>query len=106
VRELQQLKADAGATPVATREFSRTDRVFIRVPAYGRSSSQPTVTARLLNRAGNPIADLPVAPSASAGQPEIDLTLATFPVGEYVVEVTATGDGGEAKELVGFRIAG
>ena len=106
VRELQQLRADARATPVATREFSRTDRVLIRVPAYGRGSASPTVTAKLLNRAGNSIADLPVAPSPVAGQPEIDLTLASFPVGEYVVEVTATGEGGEAKELIGFRIAG
>src|SRR4029078_10120179 len=35
VRELQQLKADANAVPQAAREFSRTDRLLIRVPVYG-----------------------------------------------------------------------
>ena len=106
VRELQQLKADRLSAPVAAREFSRTDRVFLRVPAYGPGDGTPKLTARLLNRAGQAIRDLPVAVSAPPAVSEIDLTLASLPPGEYLIEITASGEGGDVKELVGFRITG
>jgi len=49
--------------------------------------------------------DLTVSPSA--GRPDskdIELSLAPMPPGEYVVEITATGEGEPVKELVGFRL--
>jgi hypothetical protein len=107
VRELQQMKADPQATPSAGREFSRTDRVFLRVPAYGPGATPPAIVAKLLNRAGQAMLELPAASAASPGAvPEFDIGLASLPPGEYVVEITATGDGGQAKELVGFRVVG
>lgn len=106
VREFQQLKADADATPIAAREFSRTDRLLIRAPAYGPANTAPALTARLLNRGGQPMADLAVAPAPSDGAAQIDLPLAALAPGEYVLEITATGGGGDAKELVGFRVTG
>ena len=105
VPEYQRLKADAQAMPTAAREFSRTERVFIRVPAYAPGTSAPTVTAKLLNRTGQSMGDLTVSPSA--GRPDskdIELSLAPMPPGEYVVEITATGEGEPVKELVGFRL--
>jgi hypothetical protein len=33
-----------------------------------------------------------------------DVPLAGLAPGEYVLEIKATGEGGEAKELVGFRV--
>jgi hypothetical protein len=106
VRELQQLKADAQASPTAAREFTRADRVFLRVPTYGDGAAAPTLTARLLNRAGQPMADLQVVKPAAGGAPEIDLSLTPLPPGEYLVEITAAGASGNAKELVGFRVTG
>ncbi|HUR34478.1 MAG TPA: VWA domain-containing protein [Vicinamibacterales bacterium] len=106
VREFQQLKADPGATPTAAREFSRAERVFVRIATYGSGAGAPTLTARLLNRAGQSIADLPVAAASADGARDIDLALASLPVGEYLVEVTATGAGVPVKELIGFRITG
>jgi VWFA-related protein len=107
VRELQQLKADPAAAPVAAREFSRADRLLLRVPAYGPADGAPKLTATLLNRAGQSIRDLPVAASALPAVSEIDLMLASLPPGEYLVEITASGEGGDdVKELVGFRITG
>ena len=106
-RDYQQLKADPDAVPVAMREFSRTDRVLIRVPAYAPGNTVPALTARLLNRDGQAMTDLPVSPSAaSPSQQQIDLPLAGLAPGEYVIEVKATGEGGEAKELIGFRVTG
>ncbi|PYR32103.1 MAG: hypothetical protein DMF92_03270 [Acidobacteria bacterium] len=105
LREYQQLKGDATAVPIAVREFSRTDRLLIRVSAYGAGTSVPTLTARLLNRAGQPMLDLPVAvPASPSGEPQIELPLAGIAPGEYLVEIQATGEGGDAKELVGFRV--
>jgi VWFA-related protein len=106
VREFQQMKTDPKATPTAAREFSRAERVFVRVITYG---SGHAVTARLLNRTGQSIADLPVAPAAAAGDGahDIDLALAPLAPGEYLVEFTVAGTGGDPiKELVGFRVTG
>jgi VWFA-related protein len=107
VREFQQLKADAAAVPMAGREFSRTDRLLIRLPAYGPANTTPALTARLLNRAGQPMADVPVTPPPDGkGEAQIDLSLAAFAPASYVIEIKASGDGGDAKELIGFRVTG
>jgi len=102
-RELQQMKADPQTVPATLREFSRTDRLFVRVQAYGAGG--PKLEAHLLNRTGAPMQELPVtAPSSPSGDAIIDLPVAGVAPGEYVLEIKATGEGGEAKELVGFRV--
>jgi VWFA-related protein len=101
-RELQQLKADPDAVPVATREFSRADRLLIRVPAYGPADGTLTVTARLLSRDGKPMMDLPVG-IASGAEAQIDLPLAGLAAGQYLVEIAAGTDASQ-KQLVGFRV--
>jgi VWFA-related protein len=106
VREYQQLKADPDAVPVASREFTRTDRLLIRVPSYGPGSATPALTARLLNRSGQSMSELPATAAAKPGEQQIDVPLASLPPGEYLVEIKATGEGGEVKELVGFRVTG
>jgi VWFA-related protein len=105
-REFQQIKTDPDAVPVAAREFSRTDRLIIRVPAYAPGDTAPTLTARLLNRGGQPMTDLAVAPSAaSKSDQQIELPLAGLAPGEYIIEVKAAGEG-DVKQLVGFRVTG
>jgi VWFA-related protein len=107
VREFEGLKSDFDALPVVTREFSRTDRLLVRVPLYGPGDTAPTVTAKILNRTGEAIFDLPiVTPPTPTTPAQIELLLTRLPPGEYLVEIKASGEGGEAKELVGFRITG
>jgi hypothetical protein len=104
-REMQQVKADPAAVPVVGRDFLRTDHLLVRVAAYGPGSTPPAMTAKLLNRAGQKMADLPVA--AQPDKPaDIDLPLAALASGDYVVEIDAAGDGGPAQELLAFRITG
>jgi len=103
-REYRALDADPGAVPVAAREFSRTERLLIRFPAYGLSET-PTLSARLLSRMGKAMRDLPVAPAPTpAGLNQIDLPLAGLAAGEYLVELTAESPAGQAKDLIGFRV--
>jgi hypothetical protein len=104
-REIQQLKADPQAVPATTREFSRTDRVFMRVAAYGAGA--PALSVHMLNRAGQSMSELPITSPASPGvDAVVDVPLAGVAPGDYIIEVKATGEGGEAKELIGFRVTG
>ncbi|PYR40467.1 MAG: hypothetical protein DMF93_11000 [Acidobacteria bacterium] len=102
-REFRALEADAAA-PVASREFSRTERLLIRFQAYGSSSAPPQVSARLLGRSGYAIRDLAVTPSATPGDQAIDLPLASLATGEYVVEVTARRGARDASDRFTFRV--
>ena len=63
-REFQQLKSDPAGMPIAAREFSRTDRLIVRVPAYGPGGTTPALSVHLLNRAGSAMSEL--APAAGA----------------------------------------
>jgi len=102
-REFRTLDAD-GAVPVASREFSRTERLLIRFRAYGAEGAPPAVSAKLLGRSGQPIRDLAVAPAATEGDLAIDLPLASFATGEYVVEVTAKSGARDATDRLTFRV--
>ena len=104
VREFQTLAADAAATPTVGREFSRTERLLIRFDAYAAGSEQVQPTAILLNRAGTKMADVPVAAAQAGGTHQINLSLASIPAGEYLVEIAVSSASGEAKELVPFRV--
>ena len=103
MRDLAAIKANPAAVPTADREFSRTERLLIRADAYTPGGVPPTVTARLLNRGGQKMADLTV--TAAAGAPfELELPLASLPVGDYLIELNATAPSGTAQELVAFKI--
>ena len=104
IPELQALKAKPDAIPTSGREFSRSDRLYIRVDAYAPGGMTPPVTARLLNRAGQSMSDLPV--QQAAGRPaEVELALSALAAGEYLIEVNAKSEGGStAQELIAFRV--
>lgn len=101
--ELHQLTSAGNAVPTPGREFSRTDRLLIRFQAYAPGGAAPTLTASLLNRAGQSMATLPIS-AGQNGLQQIDLPLATFPVGEYLVKVEATSGASKASTLVAFRV--
>jgi len=55
--KLLQIKGDPQAVPSAAREFSRSDRLLMRVAGYGPGDVPPTLTARLLDRTGQSISE-------------------------------------------------
>jgi hypothetical protein len=106
-REFQAIAGNAAAVPPANREFSRTMRLLIRFDSYGPGNEVPAPTAALLNNNGQKFTDVPVAAATAGGTHQIDMSLATIPAGEYVVEISVKGATGEtAKELVAFRVVG
>ena len=102
--EMRRLVGDLEAVPTAGRTFRRTDRVWIRFEVYAPGSAVPTVSARLLNRSGSSMLDIPVQPPAPGQPTQIDLPLARLAPGEYLVELSATAGDEDAKELIAFRV--
>jgi VWFA-related protein len=104
IPELNAIKAKPDAVPTTEREFSRSDRLYIRADAYAPGGIMPPVTARLLNRMGQAMSDLKV--QQAPGRPaEIEMALSSLAAGEYVVELNARSEGGSsAQELIAFRV--
>jgi VWFA-related protein len=103
-RDVRVIEADPNAVPVASREFSRSERLVIRVPAYA-PGSVPAMTARLTNATGQSMRPLDIQPGATSdGRAEIDLPLAGLAPGEYAVEIEATSPAGHAKDVLRFRV--
>jgi len=105
-RDFQVIRNDPNAVPTPLREFRRTDRLVVRVNAYGPGTSPITLSAKLLNRQGVRLADVPVTPNP--GQPSlIDLPLSSLAPSEYLLELSATVEGHQpVKELIAFRVEG
>jgi hypothetical protein len=91
--------------PTSLREFRRTDRLLIRFFAHSPGGAPPEVTARLLNRVGQKMVDLPSQAPADPAQPyQIDLPLAGLSPAEYVIEIRAKGSSGESSELIAIKV--
>jgi VWFA-related protein len=102
-RDFRMVEADAGAVPVAAREFSRTERLLIRLPAYAADGS-PVVSAQLVSKLGSAMRDLTVVPGPVPSLYQVDLPLAGLASGGYTVEFVARSPTGEAKDSLAFRV--
>jgi len=102
-REALQIRNNVDAPPTTVREFSRGERMILRFDAYAAGGGRPDVTAKLLNRAGQAMADVPV--QSAEGKPLlIDFPLASLASGEYIIEIDAKAASGTAQQMVGFRV--
>ena len=101
--EMTQVRNNPNVAPTVDREFSRTERLLVRFDAYAADGAIPAVTAKLLNRAGQSMADVPV--QAVAGKPfQIDLPLAPLAAGQYLLQLDAKTPSGAAQQMVAFAI--
>lgn len=101
--ELHALEANPSPTPSATRRFERTDRVFVDVQSYGDGSTEPVVTAELLNQGGDKLTDLPV-PAPTNGRSRIAIPIQSLAPSLYVLRVTAVAGDQAAEHLEAFRV--
>jgi VWFA-related protein len=106
-REFRVATGEIDASPDPSREFRRTDRLLIRVPALSASPDPPRVTAQLLNRTGQKIWDLVSVPGhAGTSVSQFDLPLAPLAPGDYFLQFTAAGDAGLVEQRVSFKVTG
>jgi VWFA-related protein len=107
-RQFSDASRNPNAMPAASRTFSRTERLIIRVPAYGAGGSQPHLAAHLMNRRGSVMGALPrIEDALPDGPVQFDLRLAALAPGEYRVEFTASNTSGtpdEVREMLVFRV--
>ncbi|HYT76750.1 MAG TPA: hypothetical protein VEL79_18490, partial [Vicinamibacterales bacterium] len=104
-REFREVAADANAAPDPSREFRRTERLVIRVPAYA-AGAPVAVEARLLNRLGQPMRTVDALPADSAGVTQFDLPLSALAPGDYFLLFTAAGPAGPVNQRLGFKVTG
>jgi hypothetical protein len=102
-RDVQVIRSNPATAPTVDREFSRTERLLIRVDGYAPGETTPTVSGRLLNRGGSSMADLPFK-SAGGATFETELPLSALAAGEYLIEFNASTESGKAQDTIAFRI--
>jgi VWFA-related protein len=102
-REHTLLGGSPTAAPVATRAFSRTDRLWVRIGAYG-ADGEPELSARLLSTVGGVMRTLAIESTAIADIHQVDVPLAGLAVGEYSVQFSASAAGRVVSEMVTFRV--
>jgi VWFA-related protein len=105
-RDIAQLRGSTNGMPVAARQFSRTERLFLRFDAYGAAATAPRVSMRLLNPRGEPLATLPDPPAPTGNTYEAEVSLASLPPGDYLIEIAAQGAAGRTVSLLGIRVTG
>jgi VWFA-related protein len=102
--EMRAINSDPNPPPFAGHEFSRADRLLVRVSLYG-AASDATVTSRLVGRQGRQLATLPIAPlTGHAGVYQIDLPLQSVAPGDYVIAVEASKGTERVETFVAIRV--
>ena len=101
--ELRTLASSPSPPAFAGRDFSRTDRVFVRVFAYGSAASHAEFTAQLVGPRGNTLAELPIRP-AIGGARQVDLPLSSLATGEFLLSIAARTPSERVETFVPLRI--
>jgi hypothetical protein len=105
-RTVADARAIAGggqALPFAGTEFNRTDRVYVRFSVYGAAAGEAQVSARLTNKAGASLLELPVARTSGAGY-QLEVPLASIARGDYLIAVAAAHGEERTRALVPLRV--
>ena len=106
-REFREISENPYAPPVPSREFRRTDRLFLRVPTHSKSGSNVAVTVRVVNRVGQVLREIqPMKGSDSAHPAQFDIPLAWLAPADYTIELTAKNAAGNAREVIRIRVTG
>jgi VWFA-related protein len=102
-RDLQALMAAPIAQPTAARQFSRTEKLLLRVYVTG---AEPAI--RLMSRTGDGMSALVVraAPQGSPFTHEVEVPLASLPAGDFLIEVKAGTADDAPRRLTGVKVTG
>jgi VWFA-related protein len=104
-RDIQQLKAAANPLPTTARQFTRTERLFVRFRVYLPGGATAAPQLRLLNRNGDVMSVVPVTVDPARGA-EGEFALGGVPPGDYLLEAAASAESDAPRVLVAFRVTG
>jgi len=100
-REFRDLSTNRAAVPVVDRDFSRTDRLLIRLPVY--SNPAAFVTAKLASVRGAVMRSVDVEEGPGEWR-SIDLPLAALASGDYQLSIVADSGDTRAEDTLNFRV--
>ena len=100
--ELRDVLGDAPPDPTSQREFSRTDRLILRLDLAGSESGGAKVTAGLVDRRGKRLVDLALKPEGRGWI--LDLPFASIARGDYVIALEARAGETRAAAYVPVRV--
>jgi VWFA-related protein len=100
---LREVAANPSAAPVSAREFSADARVLIRLRAHADAGT-PSLTATMLNRDLQVGWFLTLEPGPAPGSYQVALPMATLPLGQYALELTAAQGGRHVTESVAILV--
>lgn len=106
LREFEAARVNPAATPTPQREFRRSDRLIVRAPAVASTTRAVTVSARLLNRWGQPMRELQPVEGPGAGIVQFELPLAWLATGEYELELRTRQGTSEASQRIPVKVVG
>ena len=106
LREFEAASTNPDAAPTPVREFRRSDRLIVRAPAMTSGDSALTVSARLLNRWGQPMRDLQTLDARGSGIVQFSLPLSWLVPGEYEIELRTSDGGREASQKIPVKVVG
>ncbi len=104
-RDIQQLKSATDPLPTTARQFTRTERLFVRFRVYLPGGATASPHLRLLNRNGDVMSVVPVTVDPSRGA-EGEFALGGVPPGDYLLEAAASADAAAPRAPVAFRVTG
>jgi VWFA-related protein len=104
-REVRAITDEADPVPVASRQFSRADRLILRVPVYvSAGAPAPSLSARLVSGFGSTMRELKVDRAPAIDTHQVDVSLAGLAPGDYAVDLRAQHPDGTARDTVTFRV--
>ena len=104
--EFRSLMAGSEPAAFAGRDFTRSDRLVVRVTPYGTAAADAEVTAQLVGPRGNTLAELPIhAEGGETGGFRLDLPLSSLATGEFIVAIAARTSAERVETMVPLRIS-
>ncbi|MEQ1870199.1 MAG: VWA domain-containing protein [Vicinamibacterales bacterium] len=102
-REQQLIAANPHAPPSSSRQFSRAERLLVRLPVV--SAETPLVSATFVSAFGTVMRELPTSPAPGLqGVYQFELPLASYAAGVYSLEIVVRTPAGSATEHLPIRI--
>ena len=106
-REFREISENPYAAPIPSRQFRRTDRLFLRVHTHSKSGASVAVTVRVINRLGQVLREVqPMGSGSAAHLAQFDIPLAWLAPADYTIELTAKNSAGNAREVIRIRVTG